>query len=691
MTYNNQKLKTLFYALFCISVIPVTLYAADWTPTLAKSQKNYRQAQEHIKINIPTSVSAAVITTLKMEVDNIDVTDQVKINGNIISYKPLQPLSKGFHNIRLVEFASDGNILERGQWKLEVRKSKLFRDSSYMLNTDLSLSSNIAKKNITLEGGNIQGQGTIAWASTAANKKWRYSSSFNAIYNNQSSQTTFGKSFDLADYLFTGDASRTGFKIGHHGINVGNMLIDGFNSRGISVRHQSSTGRSVFGGFSMRSQLSSGFRNGLGVTQGQNRTSGVYGQFFPNKTNPERLNINVAYIDGKCQGTGEAAAGGDCESTLVKQGDGYSISADSTSKNTRWRVRGEYAATRFDVDGINVGFAAENSKAWTLLTVYTAKGKTIGNNTLNWNIALERKRVGRYFISLTNSALPRDKLVTSATHTLTYKGIYLTTKFGTETDNVDDDPLLPRIKTNIYNMTLNWTPQSSMQDPEFTEINNGTGQNKKKKKKKKKKFKLFAQATYTLSYSNTARETKIFPIAFLGIRPDDVTDIILFDVNFTPGKWNWGFNHTYTLANDDSNDIAINRNNQSSNVSSLTITYPVTDNFAFGPNIQYNTINNRATNVDETNTTIGLTTTFVWKTKLTGVLTYNYINNDTTDNSNNSNAHITDLNIDYKIREANNNRPGISWFVKGNWNTLNTAENNYQIHTGIRIGWPIAK
>ncbi len=679
----RKPIGKMLCALFWLPIAPIVLNAAEWKPNLVKTQKNYRGAKDNLTIKIPASVSAAILKTLKIELDNVDITAQIKIVGYTISYKPLQPLSKGFHTVRLVEFAADGNILERGQWKFEVRKSQIFRDSGYSLNTDLSLARNIAQKNADSKSL-FRGQGAIAWSSTASNKKWKFTSSANAIYNSQKNLTTYGKRFDLTDYLFTGDAGRIGFKVGHQDVSISNLLIYGFNSRGVSVRRQSTNGRAVMGGFSMRSQNTSGFRNGLGVTRGENRTSGVYAQFFPNKVNPERTNISVAYVDGKCQGTGEALAGGDCQTNLIKQGSGYSVSGDTSSKNTRWRVRGEYASTRFDLDGIGTGFAAENGKAWSLLTVYTAKAKTIGKNSLNWNIALEHKRVGRYFISLTNIGIPRDKLITSAIHTLTYKGINLSTRIGTETDNVDNDPLLPRIRSSIYSMSLNWTPLSSNQDMDISD-------NKKATKKKKKKFKLFAQPTYTLGYTNTARATKTFPTAFLGIRPEDVTDIILLNANFTPGKWNWSFGHTYTLSKDSSNDLTTNRNNSTSNATNLSITYPITNNLSFGPNVQYNTLENRATRVDENNTTLGFTSTYMWKAKLLGTLTYSYVKNDTSDNSNNSRAHTTDLDVNWILREAKNNRPGVSWFVRGNWNTLDTSANSYQVHTGIRIGWPITR
>jgi len=102
-----------------LPIVPVVPNAAEWKPNLVKSQKNYRSARENVITKIPGSVSAAVLKALKIELDNVDITAQIIIVGYTISYKPLQPLSKGFHTVRLVEFAADGNILERGQWKFE--------------------------------------------------------------------------------------------------------------------------------------------------------------------------------------------------------------------------------------------------------------------------------------------------------------------------------------------------------------------------------------------------------------------------------------------------------------------------------------------------------------------------------------------------------------------------------------------
>jgi hypothetical protein len=424
----------------------------------------------------------------------------------------------------------------------------------------------------------------------------------------------------------------------------------------------------------MRSETITGFRYGLGVTRRNHRVSGVVGVYVPWKANPQRLQIITTYINGKGHSAGEGDAGG-LGPDAIHGSKAYGIAADSTTKNNRWRFRAEYAQSEFDFDGINTGFEAEKDYAYALLAMYTAKEKVIKKNPLTWNVSVEHKRHGAFYRTLTNPGLPSDRLITRLNFNWNFKGYTLAGSIGQDQDNVDDDTTVPQTSNTLFSFTLNYAPTTDA----------GTVTDDGKKKKKKTNF--FAQPNYSVSYSRTDQLMKRIPVTFVGKRVDTINDVISFNASFTPGKWSWSFGQQLAFVVDDSTPLN-EQNNSNNYTTQISLTYPVSERLSLNPTLQYNIEENETTNVDTKTTTLGISSNFVLKKdKLSGTLNYSYNQTDTSDNSNNTEGSTVDLGLTYTLKQAKENKPGVTWFLNGNWQDSNTEVDTYQIFTGIQIGW----
>lgn len=678
----NKNYLTSVLAGLAVILTNSNLIANEWKPQLLEpGADKYRMAKSSIRIRIPLSVNNKQIKTLKLEIDNIDVSDLVKQKNRLLIYTPIQPLEFGTHKIRLIEYAEDGNIRERGVWTIEIKKSKHFTQSSYSSNIDLTAANRLKDKGLTDLPKRGTGQGSVSFENKASTKNWKFSTSINTTYNSQVDQTSNARRFDLDDYLFSGDAGRFSAHMGHHDLGFNNMIISEFNRRGLSSSYKSKNRRTQVTGFAMRTDTASGFNNGLGLADSNKITQGIIGVFMPDRKSPERFHITTTFINSKSRNDGEGDGGG-LDTSLTQGGKAANLVIDS--KNKHWRVRAELAGSEFDFDGINTGFSAEDDHAYSLLAVYTPQEKAIGKNALSWNLSVEHRRIGQFFKTLGNAGLPNDKLVSQAIFNLTYKTWSINTIAGTETDNTDDDNTLPTIRTNLFRLTANYSV------PAADDTANIDNPDKSEKNHSAKKLNLFAQGNYTFNYARSSQQAREIPGAFTGIRTDNLNDIFGLSASFTPGTWSWSIGHTLTLAVDDSNDITENQANANTNLTELNITFPVGNKLSLNPTLQYNIDDNQSANIETRTTSLGIAANMSFSDKLVGIVNYSFNKNITSDNSNNNRTNTVDLNLTWTVKTAKNNKPGIEWFVKSNWQNPDNADDTFQVFTGIHIGWPIS-
>lgn len=656
--------------------------ALDWAPTLLPppAGQNFRKPNDEFRILIPSTVTLKVLQSLRLELDGIDVTQFVGRDGEYAVVKIPQPLDWGKHDLRIIEYTPDGNILERANWVFQVRKSERFREAQLQGNIDLAAFRRIMEKDIGPdEPKRSQGQGAVALQAVVADADWRLTGRVNFLYD--SVQT--GQEADIGEYLISRQTPRTVLNVGHHPLNSDSMILDGFNRRGISGTVNTRDKRANLTGFVMRTEAINGLIHGFGVGENRHRTSGVIATLSPFRKDPQKLLLRAEYVRGKGDDAGVAEFGdpGLTDAigtslglnTLITGGEAISLIADGYVFGRKLRLRGEYDESSYDFDGLGNGYGKDDDHAYSLLVHYTPPGSTVSDRPFNWNVGISVQQVGTFFKSIANPSLPNDKRLLSLFGGLNWGGLQMQAFAGRETDNVNDIMGLGRVRTDQFSVNLGYTPQPSS-EPD-------TG------------WAMFQNAYYTaaVAHANSKQiEDPLNPVA--GIVDTESTDMFV-SATFNPGTWNWGISHGISLFDDDKDLVSDTRDN----LTSLYVNFQIGERLTIGPTLQYDFFEDRTLDIDATTITAGLTSAFILiPDKLNGSLNYFYNHIKATDNSSNTSTETVDMQLVWTLMPAKTNKPGLDLFISGNWQetndsvTTSNTSNGYQVFTGIRMGIPVA-
>ena len=134
--------------------------AQDWVPELQPpASGSFYAADEAIVLVIPDEVAAGAAVELAVELDEFDVTALLQVEGGRLLLEPPEPLATGMHQLRLVEYGSDGSIIERGAWNFEVRDGEALQELSASANTSVDLLYRFAGNDLIDPPDNFTAQG----------------------------------------------------------------------------------------------------------------------------------------------------------------------------------------------------------------------------------------------------------------------------------------------------------------------------------------------------------------------------------------------------------------------------------------------------------------------------------------------------------------------------------------------------
>ena len=216
--------------------------ASDWIPEL--DLPRVKQPMETLRISIPEDISIEILQTLALELDNIDVTAMVTREGGFAVFTPVQPMGWGKHELRLVEYAEDGSIFEKGFWTFEVRTQSGIRESDFSADISLVATSRAADKNLgEPEPDSLTGQGGASLYGKVIGDEWEVTGNMDLIYNSQRNLTPNNQELDMGEYLITGQNRSTQLKLGHHSVSQTSLAMEGFQRRGVSRSEERRVGK----------------------------------------------------------------------------------------------------------------------------------------------------------------------------------------------------------------------------------------------------------------------------------------------------------------------------------------------------------------------------------------------------------------------------------------------------------------
>lgn len=630
---------------FAWPVFVMAAVNADWQPTLVIPASGGFGQSETIRIDLPKNLPADTVHQLAVEMDDIDVTTLVTFTGNQAAFTPTQPLAWGKHQLRLVENTPDGGIVERGNWSLDVRQSKRFREATMQGNATLNgvyrLAENANQANLPKR---LQSNGAASVQGAIADDQWRVNARADLLYNSQPLLLPRQRGdIDIGQFLVTATAGALTVNAGHQMLAPDSLIMQGFNRRGVSLSLATSDNSASLTGFELHAQDIVGFQQGLGIGDSNNRVDGFIANYRPLSSDPNALLVSATYLNGIGPHQVGVASVGD---PSVSSGRASSVSADGNLLDKRLRLRGEYAATEYNYDYLDPTSQAQSDHAYTALAQYTPwHDKIVGGQPLVFNIGLERSRIGTFFRSLANPTGISDRDALQGIANLSWNSLIAQVVLGHETDNVDDVPLLPHTHTTRSVLTLAYTPQ---------QVPGTNGQ--------LPPMPWYGQPTYSLTYLNVDQvldKAGTMPMTTGALH---ATRNLVFVAAFNYTMSNWSI--TETLGSDDDlMHIGPNTENQQTQINANV---HVSDKLTLGPSLQYNQITNKDdANLDSDTTGLGLNLSYAFTPTLMANLFYTRNHQRVRNGSSDLLTQDTTANLSWLVQQANGQKPGITFVLEG--------------------------
>ncbi|GMQ92107.1 MAG: hypothetical protein BMS9Abin11_1426 [Gammaproteobacteria bacterium] len=672
----NRKIlaQAICCALVTLSVPISSSFAASWTPQLlAPASGDFRKGSEPVRIQI-LGLPANVAKTLTFEVDDIDVTSVVKQRGDVFTFTPTQAMAKGGHTIRVVENAADGSIIERGIWKIDIRKSRGLREASGALNATVTYTRRVNDDG--LNGPDIpdknQGTGSFQFSGAAANDNWRLKANVDIVYNSQADQTQRQHAWDIAQFLFTHSVGAVETNIGRHAIAApDSLIVQSLNRRGVSVRYRKPETGFNFGGFAIRGSEVIGATGGFGAGDPNNRISGLSLTARPLRSNRNKLEISSTAVSGQGSEAGDAA-GGDL---TVVSGSAANFVADANFLKQKLRIRSEIAATRFDADGPGNALKEESDNAHALLLQYTPwLDKQIKGKAFGLQFGFENKRMGTFFRSMANLSAISDKDLNRAFLQLNWSGLDFQASLGKEKDNVNDIAGLGQSETTQTVLNITFAPEQ------------------KYKKDGAPTTKWWGQPNYSLAYFKSDQKViKASPVLALGKLTS--TSNLEGTAAFTYNTWDW----SVSLSKGKEEDFTGNNPDTETDGINLNANFRIGEKLTLSPTLQISTVADQATGIDTDTTVAGLTVGYIINSKVNTSFTYNLnrdeagtdgiiaaIDRETTDYT---------IAVNWVVKTPKENRPGFTLSLQGSRNEVDDgidptqSTDTTQIFLTATIGW----
>ncbi len=659
--------------LLTLSIVALPCLAApasDWQPSLVIPSSGIFGPSETIRITLPP-LPADTLQHLALELDDIDVTSLVSMQGNQAAVTPTQPLAWGRHKLRLVEYTADGGIIERGVWTLEVRQSTHFREAGMKANVTLNGSYRVADNHLVDPPANAQSNGAAHVEGTVANDGWRVSGNADVLYNSQALLMPRQKQeADLGTFLLTGNAGPLTVNAGHQAIAPDSLIMQGFNRRGVSATLASAdTGASITG-FGLHTEDIVGAQQGLGIGDTGNRVDGITASARPISSNRDALLVSATYLSGEGPNQVGAAAGGDPTAT---GGRAASLSADGNMLDKRVRLRGEYAATQFDFDGNNSGNPAQSDHAYAALAQFAPwRQKVVGGQPMAVDLGVENRRIGTFFRSPANPFGVADRQATRGYASLNWSGLNAQLSLGHETDNVDDLALLPRTETTQGVVSLNYTPlQLPGPDGQLPAPS------------------WYGQPTYSMTYVNVDQGVEKAS-ADLASGALHATRNLSLSAAFNYTTWNWSL--AQTLGKDD--DLKHIGPDTENHLTQLSANMRFGDKLSLGPTAQFNrAINKDDSSLDSVTKTLGLNLGYAFSQRVNANLSYNFNHQYVKDGSSDLKTKDITESLSWLVQPAQGLKPGITLSLDGLYHSADDRVvasnnlNNYQVFLKGAVSW----
>lgn len=648
---------------------------AQWVPELLRPVAKLREPSEPFRIRL-AKIPPKTLGLLVLELDEIDVTSMVAMEGDVAVFTPLQPLAYGEHQLRLVENSPDGSINERGQWSFELRKSTLFRDAQANGSVTLRESHRISDHGLADPApARSQADGAAQFTGSMENENWRASGELSFIANQQSQMMPRQKGhFDLGQYLVAADSGMFGFKLGDHAIGPDSMVLQFFGRRGISVSATAPGNTASVTGFSMHTTPLAGAVNVLGVADGDNRVDGVVATLQPIADDAGALALLGTYVSGGSESQTGAGIFGAAD---LGAGSASSIVADSNVMQQRLRLRGELAKSSYDFDGRAGELAPLGGHAYLGLVNYVPwHDKLVFDQPFLFNVGLEKKLISSYFHSPSNPGAISDRDMVRVFTGVNWYGLDFQANVGKETDNVDNNPLIPvtasrqRSGAISYSPMVNYAPQADGQPSELP---------------------WYGQPSLSASFMSLNREMVQLSGSAVS-QPTHSTYNSVAGANFQYAIWSWGIMQNWVRDHGYNLDMTPFTRSASTQ---LQGNFRFFEQLTVGMNVFNQNVDRVDAGIKTNGVGAGLNLAYPFTDKVSSMLSYSTRHDWATDASSDSVTRDTTAALNWVVNTAHGAMPGITLGMDGSYHNVSNKSgmsmqpsgSMYQVFLRLSLAW----
>lgn len=656
-----KKLLYLFLMGICLSFQNDLLAKTD-TTLLSGKNTTYWEPDESLRIKLGSDFANQNPEELSLEMDDIDVSEMVIMDSDLITFTPVQAIVPGSHRISLMRYNDMGESQTIGSWDFEVRQSETFKQYGATANVQMTATYRADEHNLSSplpKRSQYQGSTQVNYAADTGN--WHTQGQFDLIYNSSNNGEFGARKLDNGEFLFTGGNQNTQVQIGHQTLADGSLVMEGFHRRGVSVSEKFSESQSSITGFMLASDNVVGFRRGMAISDPNRRVKGV--SFIVDPFADGSLSMSGTWLGGSALDESGFIDSIDNLETGESKGTAKSLAINSQLFESRLQLSLEYAITNFDSNNIDLT-PSKNDNAYRFRANYGDSSES----GVAWTLALEADKTGAFFQSLANQGMQADNKQLLVNSGLQWSTVGVQASFQRLSDNVDARVELPRIRSDVANVAVNWSPQ--IENPD----------------------KWYGTPSFDVAYSNQTQKQTLTPVDSFLPATDTTVNGYQANANFSYSESSWGLSFSRNNLRDASGQ------QDDTNTTSIGIN----SNFSFleqqltlSPTFQFDTTRDLILNQTSDSITYGVQSTFIiMKDILDGSVMLSKNNNKISDNSLNSNTSTANLILNWHALIPKPNRPGIDIGISGQYNDIKdkimvlNSLGTYQIFITVNIVFP---
>ena len=683
MRYWGGLLTTAMFLPFLCVQPSMADWSANFTPPDAPDGT--------LVIDLPDDLDVVTLTQLGVELDGIDITSLLSLDGVDFIYKPLQALDGNEHTLKLVILNPDGSSEVRQQWNFNVGHAessdgnisdltenspeiemaeRLLRSAYFRADTLTEFSRRVVQQNIGHETNRstLSGSGDINTGFAAG--KWTVDGHANYLVQSDVDFAQTERTIDLGEYDinadYQGDALAGGFSLGHHDTGLETLLVSDFYRRGVSARIGTSDRRIEAQSFAFGTESVSGAADPTGLNNTENRLKGVSLAVKPFSTDVDALKLTGTYYDGRGEGSGIGLS--DLDSSA--SGSGWGVGLEKSFGQNRTRLKAQYAHALFDQDGDNGDAPKDGSDAISFLIEHGLfeEGPVIGNDVLDIDVGFGYDRVDTFFESLANPGSVSDRDAYSAYSNLYWGALSANIYALHETNNVDDLANVPTDRLKSIDLGLNYAFDQQTGLMEW----------------------LGTPYIFMNSYLASLGRVKT-PTGYDGGDTDNLSSSITLGGGSNYDDWYWSASHSYSRFDDYTNVSSDTVNN----LTGFNVGWIVSDRLDVNGGTQFGVFEDLDTNKNSftTNFYLGATAELV-PDKVDLNIDYNL--NLANGSGDSSDSHIVNSEVEWTFLQPRTNRPGLALALRGSMEEFNgntdSAQNEteYQAYMVLRVKAPFS-